>query len=502
MRSTHGPVAGVSLRELFPSSRVFGARDVVARNCCSDSRKCGPGDVFVAVLGATHDGHDFVADAVARGAVAVIAERYLPTEVPVCVVPDTREALGQLCQALAGDPTHDLITVGVAGDWGKTCVSLLIGSMLEAAERSVSVQAPLVPPEDGSDPLVRSGELAQWLHRSAVRGSTHAIMEINSRSLAARRLAGIELDLAVLTNLGRAHLDWHGTVRNYREAQRRILEYVKPHGVLVVNADDRGWSQAVQQVDAPRLTYGLKNSADVTARLLERELAEQTFLLMAGDEAVPVRTRIPGDAHLSNCLAAATAGLLMGLDLPQIARGLERLDKIPGRMERLECGQPFGVFVDKASTPETLAGTLNALRRVTPGRLFCVFGAEGDRYAQDRPLLGRTIERVATQAVLTSNNPREEPPLRIIHDLLDGFSKTSRARVIPDREKAIRWALEQAQPGDTVLIAGKGCEPVQWIGQRGRKWDDRELACRWLYESPSCEPELLPFPGTRQRERS
>jgi UDP-N-acetylmuramoyl-L-alanyl-D-glutamate--2,6-diaminopimelate ligase len=223
-------------------------------------------------------------------------------------------------------------------------------------------------------------------------------------------------------------------------------------------------------------------SADLTAVVIERSAAEQTFLLSAGSEATPVRTRVIGDPHVYNCLTAAAVGLLYGLSLSEIARGLEQVESVPGRMERMECGQPFGVFVDSAQSPDGLGVVLEALREVTERRLICVFGLDAQRDAQLRPLVGQTVEAYADIAVVTDNNPRDDDPTHIASDILRGFDSLDNAVVMHDRAKAICWALSLARPGDCVLIAGKGQDDEQHIGPHRYWFDDREITCRWLYE--------------------
>jgi UDP-N-acetylmuramoyl-L-alanyl-D-glutamate--2,6-diaminopimelate ligase len=207
------------------------------------------------------------------------------------------------------------------------------------------------------------------------------------------------------------------------------------------------------------------------------------MLLTAGDDTIPVRTQMIGVHHVYNCLVAAAVGLAYEIDLPMVARGLEAVDFVPGRLERIECGQPFSVFVDYAHTPDALTGSLQTLREVVSGRLICVFGAGGDRDQGKRPLMGRAVEDGADAAVITNDNPRSEHPLSILQDLTSGMRHPHEAEVIPDRGEAIAWALGQARPGDCVLIAGKGHETEQTIGRRRVSFDDREVARQWLYEN-------------------
>jgi UDP-N-acetylmuramoyl-L-alanyl-D-glutamate--2,6-diaminopimelate ligase len=477
---------GVSLRDLLPAARFVRTVDVRATSCCTRADRCQSGDVFVAVAAADYDGHDHIAEAVARGASAVIAERLLPVPTPLIVVDDSREALGEICQALVDRPSDMLRTIGVTGTHGKTATSWLLGSVLQAAQRKVGLVNSIAYSDSHESAAARAAtppapQLARWLARMTAAGCDSAVLEVSSRSLAERRVAGVDFDAAVLTNLGRAHLRLHGSVENYHRAKQRLLAMLKPGGFAVLNADDEACQRLIGAIDVPLLTYGMFSEADVTASLIERQRSEQTFYLQAGSELSPVRTRIIGDAHVSSCLATAAVGLAIGIDLPTIVRGLEAVTCIPGRMERIECGQEFGVFVDAARSPERLAYVLRTLRRVTGGRLICVAGAPGGRQRSGRGCLGRVLERSCDLPILTADNPRYEEPLAIVHDLLDGFARPAKAHVLPDRRRAIELALAWARPGDTVVIAGKGERQGQVVGSQRLPHDDCQVARDWLY---------------------
>ncbi|MEX2141855.1 MAG: UDP-N-acetylmuramoyl-L-alanyl-D-glutamate--2,6-diaminopimelate ligase [Pirellulales bacterium] len=482
------PPCGISLRTLFPEAVIFGADDIVVRSCSADSRAVQPGDLFAAIVGPDCDGHDFIYEAAFRGATAVLAERYVAADgLPVCVVSDTRAAFGRLAHALAGNPSQRLKVIGVTGTAGKTTTVALIDSILTAAGRRVGSTSGLLhfdgtvlePP---SSDTPHACALAAALARMESNGCDCAVIEVSSQALSQLRLAGLTLDLACVTNVRRDHLEYHSTVRNYRDIKARLFQYLRPGGAAVLNLDDAASAEYLRGLDGPALTVAMIANADLTAVVIERFAGEQTFLLSAGSEAVPVRTRVIGDQHVYNCLTAAAVGLLHGVSLTEIARGLERVESIPGRMERLECGQPFGVFVDAAQTPDALGLVLETLREVTERRLICVFGAEGDRDAEPRALAGQTVEAFADIAVVTENNPRGEDSTRIASDILRGFDSRESVVVMHDRAKAICWALAQAQPGDCVLIAGKGFDNLQHLGTQTYWFDDREIACRWLYE--------------------
>jgi UDP-N-acetylmuramoyl-L-alanyl-D-glutamate--2,6-diaminopimelate ligase len=483
-----------SLRELFESAEFTGAADIRPRSCTCDSRACRPGDLFVAIVGTRADGHDFVDEALARGATAILAERPLPTVgVPVCVVPDTREAFGEICHALAGWPSRRLRVIGVTGTNGKTTTTQLIKSVLEAAGHRTGVLSTLeyndgseTEPADWTTPPASA--LAHLLARMADGGCSHAVVEISSHAIAQRRIAGIELVAACLTNLRRDHLDYHETLLNYHRTKGRIFQYLSPGGVAVINADDPASLDYAPLVPSGVLSVAMHKPANVTAALVERFKSEQTFLVTAGEMTAAVRTAMIGDHNISNCLMAAAVGLAEGIDLPTIVRGLENVGRVAGRLERIECGQPFGVYVDYAHTSDALAVALDTLAEVTAGRLICVFGAGGNRDASKRPLMGRAVEARADVAIVTTDNPRHEDPQAIAAEVIAGFEQPAEARYVPDRAEAIGYALSLATADDCVLIAGRGHERYQTIGGQRFPLDDREIARRYLYNLEPLSP--------------
>ncbi|MHB0960458.1 MAG: UDP-N-acetylmuramoyl-L-alanyl-D-glutamate--2,6-diaminopimelate ligase [Pirellulaceae bacterium] len=477
---------GLRLREILPYGRFIGGADIRFKSCCSDPENCRPGDVYVAIVNADGDGHDDVDKAVQRGAVAVVAERLVPARVPCCVVPDSREAYGHICQRLAGQPDRALRLVGITGTHGKTTTAMLVASILQAAEHPVGMTCSLGYTDGESTAVAESTtppphELARWLAQMVAHGCSHGVVEVSSEALATRHLSGVSLDAAVLTNVRREHLDLHGSVDNYRRAKERLFGHLKPGGFAVINSDDTASQKIMESLQVPLITVGMRSAAQVQAQLLERCVSEQTFLLTAGHECVPVRTRTIGDQFVYCCLSAVAVGLVMGVDLTTIVRGLESVEYVPGRLERLECGQEFSVFVDHAQTPSALALSLQALRQVTVGRIICVYGATHWQDLEQRAAMGRIAERGAHVGIITSNNPGHESPVEIAHDMLSGFRSPGRAHVIPNRKKAIHWALSEARPGDAVIITGKGDQPFQTVGKRQTHFDDREVACRWLH---------------------
>jgi UDP-N-acetylmuramoyl-L-alanyl-D-glutamate--2,6-diaminopimelate ligase len=314
------------------------------------------------------------------------------------------------------------------------------------------------------------------------------VVEISSHAIAEHRIAGIELAAACLTNLRRDHLDYHGSLVDYHTTKSRIFQYLAPGGIAVINADDPTSLEYAPLVPGGVLSVAMHRGANITAQLLERSKSEQTFLISAGQMTAVVRTAMIGDHHISNCLMATAVGLAEGIELETIVAGLENVHRVPGRLERIECGQPFGVYVDYAHTPDALAVSLDTLRAVTPGRLICVFGAGGNRDSEKRPLMGRAVAERAQVAIVTTDNARYEDPQSIAADVIAGFDRPEDARYLPDRAEAIHYALSLASADDCVLIAGRGHETHQIIGGALHPFDDGEVARRFLY---NLEPASL-----------
>jgi UDP-N-acetylmuramoyl-L-alanyl-D-glutamate--2,6-diaminopimelate ligase len=492
MQRTLDHAGRTSLRSVLPNGRFIGATDIDISSCALDARKCRAGDLYVAVTGGDRDGHEDVDEAVNRGAIAILAERLVPTNVPLCIVPHALDAYGRICQRLAGDPSRALHVTAVSGTHGKTVTSMLIASVLHQAKQPVGVTSTIgysdsVDMAAAPHTTPRQNELANWLARMVNQGCSHAVVEVSNCGLSQRRLAGVNLGAAVLTNLRSDHVRFHGSVMNYRRSQIRVFEHLKDGGFAVINADDAGSRLALGSLSCPVITVGMREDAEVTAEIVERHPSEQTFLLTAGNETIPVRTRMIGDQHVANCLSAAAVGLVLGIDLATVARGLEAVERVPGRMDRIECGQPYSVHVDCADTADRLAVCLNSLRRVTRGKVHCVLGSGPESRRDERALMGRVIERGSDRCVLTGEHRPSHEPLQGVHDVLDGFDRPARAHVIPSRDLAIRWTLDEARAGDAVLIAG--CSRTAGLGdpQHRPVCDDVEIARTWLRRSDNSD---------------
>lgn len=528
MRASYRGGESVHLRKLLKQvHRVIDCSsdgEVLANSCCCDPEKVREGDVFFVIdwknCGCPNspfafDGCDdfnrvyepdhvgdvipraacsleeTVALAQRRGCQAIVAEHPIAgVTVPLFIVPNAKESFGALCHAIFGNPARSLQVVGITGTSGKTSTSYLIAGMLAEAGSPVGLIGSLgiydgetlYPTRETTPP---ANELAFWLFRMVANGCTHVLLEVSSRAIAQARLAGIKLDAVCVTNIKRDHLDYHETVEKYRRTKLGIFRYARKKGIVVCNADDRITSAVLPLIDHPALTVGIRGEAEVSGVVVERARSEQTFLLTAGTEAVPMRTRIIGDEHIYNCLMATALGVGWEIDLKTIVRGLERVESIPSRLERIECGQPFGVFIDCAQTPDALGATLRTLRGVTEGRLICVFGATGTQEPARRVQLGRTIDTLADIAVVTTDEMFNRQSILAMHEIADGFtSETGAPLTLQDRAEAIAWSLAEAREGDCVLIVGKGLpEQAPASPDVLPPFCDRVFVKQWLYEN-------------------
>lgn len=472
----------VQLRRLFPEAQFPGGDDIRVLTATADSRECRPGTLFAAIVGEKLDGHEFAAEAAARGASALLVERPLKEiALPQCVVPNVRRAFALLCDRLWQNPSLKLKTIGVTGTNGKTTTTWLVQSILQNAGHQTGVLGTIhyddgIHCEKSRLTTPDSASLSSWLARMVHCETTHVAMEVSSHALVQNRIDGTKLDVAIITNVTQDHFDFHHDFESYRTAKERIFEHLKPGGLAVLNADDPGSLACRYGLNEQRsVTFGLEHSADFTAQIFDESLGGTLFLLRMPVGEITVRTSLLGRHNVSNCLAAAVAGSHLGLSPKQIGAGIAALPAVPGRMEPVEWGQPFSVFVDYAHTDDALRRCLQGLRALTPGRVIVVYGAGGDRDRTKRPLLTRAAA-LADVAILTSDNPRTEDPTQIIADCLTGcVAGRPRPEVILDREAAIHSAINQARPGDSVLIAGKGHESEQIIGLERHHFDDREV---------------------------
>lgn len=472
-----------------------GSDNLEVRHVVYDSRRADDGALFVAIKGFHRDGHDHAADAVRRGAVAVVAERPLDVPAPVAVVTDTRAALADLAAEIHDHPTRRLRIVGVTGTDGKTTTVHLVSDVLEAAgERTgfaTTVDFKVVDhmwKNETRQTTQEAVEVQEFLAELAVAGGTWGIVEATSHSLALRKLRNCHVDIAVFTNLSPEHLDFHGTLQAYLEAKAILFaENLRDHdkGVpktAVLNADDPHWSYLAGRAEPARvMTYGIDALADVQAEILAADAGGTRLAIDAFGQRTELDLPLVGRFNVLNALAACAAGLAAGVTLEQARAALARATPVAGRMERVDAGQPFEVIVDYAHTPASLEKVLALLRPLTPERLIAVFGSAGERDREKRPKMAEIAAKYCDLFVITQEDPRLEDPAAILREIEQGALAAGKLRgeqylVIDDRAEAIAAAIERAEPGDTVVLCGKGHERSIIVGEEKRPWDEAAVA--------------------------
>jgi UDP-N-acetylmuramoyl-L-alanyl-D-glutamate--2,6-diaminopimelate ligase len=425
-----------------------------------DNRLVTPGTLFFCVPGFTRDGHDFAQDAIARGAVALVAQRPLGLGVPEILVDDVRAAMAPAAAALAGDPTARLTTVGITGTTGKTTSAFLVRALLEAGGRSTGLLGTVTAVVGGEQHAVaRTTPEAIDLQRTFAEmldaGDEAVVMEVSSHALSLHRADAIHWSVAVFTNLTQDHLDFHSDMEDYFLAKRRLFE-AGPE-IAIVNVDDPYGARLARDFpDAIRIGLDAED-AQVRATAIEGDASGSAFVV----DGQALRTTLPGRFNVLNALGAVVVARELGVDDAAIAAGLARAERVPGRFEPVDEGQPFAVFVDYSHKPDALEAVLRTARGLTRGRVIVVFGAGGDRDRGKRPLMGRAAAEHADVAIITSDNPRNEDPEAIMAEIDEGMSTHPPAERVVDRQAAIERAIALAAPGDVVVIAGKGHERYQ-----------------------------------------
>jgi UDP-N-acetylmuramoyl-L-alanyl-D-glutamate--2,6-diaminopimelate ligase len=473
------------------AARIAGSGgDPEVADIAFDSRLAGPGTLFFCVRGSSADGHDFAPAVVASGAVALVVEHELDVSVPQIVVADSRRAMPPIAARFFDDPSAGLTMIGVTGTNGKTTTAFLVRSILEDAGVRCGLLGTVKRIVGGrSEEVERTTPEAIDLQRTFRRmldaGDRACVMEVSSHALSLGRADAIHFDVAAFTNLTQDHLDFHRDMEDYFAAKRLLFAPADARfvpGAAILNVDDPYGRRLAADLRGarPRLTTfsAAGHLADLTAHGVEFDAAGARFALHGSGPPRPVSLGLPGHFNVENALAALAATNAAGVAIDDAVGALAVTDPVPGRMEPVEAGQPFGVLVDYAHTPDSLENVLRAARRLTGGRLICAFGCGGDRDAAKRPLMGRAGAELSDLAIVTSDNPRSEDPEAIIEQILAGIPADRRGavEVEPDRRAAIALAIARAAPGDLIVVAGKGPEQGQELaGGRKIPFDDREV---------------------------
>ena len=457
-----------------------GAAPIEIASLAYDSRAVQPGALFFCVPGGRSDGHDHAAEAITRGAVALVVERPLGLGVPELVVDSVRAAMAPLAVRFNGDPSASLRVVGVTGTNGKTTTAFLVAALLGAAGEQCALLGTVKAVVGGREgPVLHTTpeaiDLQAGFRAMLDAGDRACAIEVSSHALALHRVDGTHFAAAIFTNLTQDHLDFHATMDEYFAAKRRLFdEHQLELGVINVD-DDHGRRLAQERPDA--VTFAIEADAQYRARDLEFGVAGARFVAGTPDGEIELHTRLPGRFNVANVLGALAATNRLGVPLDVIAAALPDVAPAPGRFQALDAGQPFTVLVDYAHTPDSLDNVLRAARALAQGRLICVFGCGGDRDRGKRPQMGAIAARLADLSIVTSDNPRSEDPAAIIGEILAGVGDGAAVEAIVDRHEAIAHALALARAGDVVVIAGKGHERGQeFANGRTIPFDDAEVA--------------------------
>ncbi|MGR3319607.1 MAG: UDP-N-acetylmuramoyl-L-alanyl-D-glutamate--2,6-diaminopimelate ligase [Candidatus Anammoxibacter sp.] len=476
----------------------------------NDSRKIMPGFMFVAIEGHKLDGHNYVADAINRGASTIVTGKYIDSypNVAQIVVNDSRKALSKLSNLFFGQPSKAIKTIGVTGTNGKTTTTYLIKSIIDSSVRNSKpitcnqsyesdsrlessvgligtieyiIGKDILPARETTPESV---DLQNLLSQMIAQNLEYAVIEVSSQALVQHRTADVEFYAATFTNITPEHLDYHQNLLKYRAAKSMLFEKLDSNAFAILNVDDEAGKYIAKKTKANVVWYGIENNADVRCKVLKFLPDSTDIALSYKKDEIEVKLPMIGLHNVYNALAAAANGIVLGMDLDTIKNGICKLDNIPGRLESIDYGQSFKVFVDYAHTAHALDAVLQSLRKSTLNgdRLLLVFGCGGDRDKQKRSEMGKVAGKLTDRFWITNDNPRSEDPLEIIAEIKTGIDDGNVYSIEPDRKQAIKEAIKDAHGKDIVLIAGKGHETEQIIGDKVYQFSDREIVKETLFE--------------------
>jgi UDP-N-acetylmuramoyl-L-alanyl-D-glutamate--2,6-diaminopimelate ligase len=462
-----------------------------------DSREVKRGSLFICIKGFTVDGHDFAQQAVENGAAAIIAEREIEADVPVIIVKDSKRAMAVLADIFYGQPTHKLHLIGVTGTNGKTTTTYIIEHIFRRANKKTGLIGTINikigdQTYDVKNTTPESLILQKTFKQMVDENVDVAVMEVSSHALHMGRVHGCDFDVAVFTNLTQDHLDYHRTMDEYRWAKGLLFaqlgnrfDHHKPK-FAVLNQDDPASNEYKRSTAATVITYGIDEESDIMAKNIEITTNGTTFDLVTPLDTVRVKTKLIGKFSIYNILAATAACLVSNVPLATIVEAIEEMKGVPGRFEVVDGGQDFTVIVDYAHTPDSLENVLKTIKQFAKRKVYVVVGCGGDRDRTKRPIMARIAADYADVPIFTSDNPRSEDPVAILKDMEEGVKEKKYISIV-DRKEAIRYAVFHAQEGDVILIAGKGHETYQIIGNEVLEFDDRLVARQAIKErNESC----------------
>lgn len=444
-------------------------------------------DIFVAIKGTHTDGNIFIDDAIRKGASCIIHEgENTYTGVTDIVVENSRKALAQISDRFYLSPSKDINLIGITGTNGKTTVSYLIKSILEASGEKTglmgtisyaiedeSVDAPLTTPE--------SLEIQRFLYKTRSKGARFAVMEVSSHALKQNRTFGLAFSGAVFTNLSRDHLDYHKSMEDYRDTKLKLFRQVDPDsGFIVINDDDPVSDIIRKTINTHCIGYSVNKKSDIYPLSSEVSFNGTNITAQTPVGEITIHSKLVGGFNIYNILASIGTGIGLNINTETIKKGIENVEGVQGRAETIECGQKFKIIIDYSHSPDSVRNILSAVKPLTVGKVIAVLGCGGDRDEGKRPLMGSIVSEYADIPVITSDNPRTEDPIKIIDGMIEGIERKEKIIILPDRKEAIIKALSIAGDNDTVLILGKGHENYQIIGRKKIHFSDREIASEYL----------------------
>ncbi|MGM7720270.1 UDP-N-acetylmuramoyl-L-alanyl-D-glutamate--2,6-diaminopimelate ligase [Metabacillus sp. Hm71] len=459
-----------------------------------DSREVKDGSLFICIKGYTVDGHDYAKKAQESGAAAILAERQLEgLAIPVIVVKDTKRAMAVLADIFYGQPTHDLHLIGVTGTNGKTTTTHIIEKILNEANKTTGLIGTMYIKIAEELKSVRnttpeSLTLQKTFREMKDKEVSHAVMEVSSHALHLGRIHGCDFNVAVFTNLSQDHLDYHKTMEAYKYAKGLLFaqlgnRYDHDHiKIAVLNADEEASEEFKKMTAAKIITYGIDNNADIMAKEIKMTSKGTEFELITPVGTKKVIIKMLGKFSVYNVLAAVSASLASGVELTTIIKAIEKIEGVRGRFELVTGGQDYTVIVDYAHTPDSLENVLQTIKQFAEGKVYCIVGCGGDRDKTKRPLMAKIAVKYSDEPIFTSDNPRSEDPMMILKDMEAGVTG-EHYQLISNREEAIFFAIDKAKKGDVILIAGKGHETYQIIGNQTFDFDDKEVALQAINKS-------------------
>ena len=467
----------------IPYVEVRGSKEVEVTGICNNSALVSPGNLFIAKKGLTSDGSRFIPDAIAAGAVAVVTDIFDPflSHIVQIIHPKPQEIEGFLAAEYYGHPSDKLFLIGITGTSGKTTTSYLTKFLLDQLHERCGLIGTIewivgdhyFPATATTPDVITCNKL---LHEMKDNHCTTAIMEVSSHALEQGRVQGLDYDIAVFTNLSQDHLDYHSTMQEYAEAKQKLFTPLSPEATAIVNRDSPWASSMVAATEAEVLTYGMDAASDLQAKCVAATTGGTHFSVAHQGKEVPFFTKLIGRHNVYNCLVSIAIALCKGYSLEVLPPILERFTQVPGRLEKVDNPKNLHIFVDYSHKEDALRNVLHTLKGLTKGKLVCLFGCGGNRDKGKRPKMGLAAEELSDLVVVTTDNPRNEDPQAIIHEILQGMQHPEKALVEVDRRRAIELAIRDLSQEDVLLIAGKGHETYQIFSDRTVQFDDRLVA--------------------------